>query len=1208
MGARLTPISSTKLGSASQVTVLLGNGGSTSQDMPDTVISKNIFGKSPELAKGEVTYEQFSRGGYISLPIPVLNPFLAGSNNTAWAAVLGRKSEEIEDISKGLIFFDQKDNVEVRSKESSKSRLLSEKYMSLTPFSATYPNRFIIGGDYIAKLLKETENSVDDIIEQVCFDIMEAYFSDFDKVELKRGIDCFICKDKGVHIFDEYHFYTEDTYLLSMLQEQETLDKMRVAIHEKLPRMTASLNKISRSGKRLVYLVALKRNPQGYSGQILESCYVIPLGFRPNIDSRKDDLTIHYNTLLGLTKRLSKQVQSCSYTLGEVRQAYLDVLLAVNAIMLKRGTFDKEQYKPILETFKKKKGLIRNSMEGARVDYSGRTVIVADPEMSMDTVGLPMSIAIKLAELDMYEYSASAGSGAVAKLWNRHYDKSKEKLAATLLNNKVIMIGRQPSLYTLSIQGFKVKVVDGNALKLSPLITPSFNADFDGDTMHGEKATDEKSQREMDELLYVKNNLFLIKDGECHIAPRHEILYGLWYAASILPKSDNVYTWLTYDVASRENLEKVLAHFELSQVDIDTPVMIEGHVYSVGNALVHYCLSQKYFNVPIGGNVFKPDMPYSSDVRPVKKSVASPGQDKWFKAFLKWIAENDRDMYIQIVDAFVKVGFAVAKKFPPNLGVLASPDISKLLKEFDKRVSAREELFNLGFETETAYNNYYNNEYALLQRAVTDDIKRSFTSDNGYVKLSDSKARGSDSNIYQLFGLKGRIMKNKMESFNAIIKHSLSDGLTGIEHFITAYGAREGIAEKILETSKPGYLERQLTHTSGELVIRSKDCGTTSGLCITYSDLAIFSPDYTDNTSLSEEGQAKESLVYNFVHDYFTSIVIGRYIVGYADMVRTKADAERIFLERIAIMDKGTRRVKILDGIMLRSPLFCEDPCCQKCYGIDLATNKLAKVGLAVGFLAAQAATEPCTQLTMKNFQRGGVASGKNLTNAFDLLDDYIHAYGLKENKVCSYDVLSPVTGTVVPAYNGDGTKTLIFLNNSGSPIKGYSVVVPETTVTVSVAERGMSLVKDSSSYMSIDEVGYYHGIEAERRYLALKLYDLFKEQIFVNFKYFEVIVAGMSLYLCLKGNDYFKSGCYYTQVQYFKHDRAGADFTLTVHGARDVSARKSNFFDTIFLEDIRDNAARSIVLNGSDDLDNPLTRLIFGIPTNTGSDIPGFI
>ena len=1131
-----------------------------------SVESKQLFGDTEHEGESENS-AIYTQRGYIQLAIPVLNFFLAGVEARILKNILNNKN--IEDIALGRIFYSIEEGKEYHIRDVGAQK------------DFIYDSRKVLyGGTYIKYLIEQLD--VEDELAKIRYGIVNAALSKIKSVKS-------MCKELGtfdyvsvcgtittnksdIHIIDGYYFEPK----IVMDTEELKSEIMEFVKGELLV-----------YNSRYTLLASLRESKSALLNEVMDYLVVLPIGYRRSIQSRHHDLSKVYDRIVRINRELRELLMQSNVSVAEIAPVYLELNIEIKKLMFEKDRYN-EQYKSLFDILKGKKGFIRDKMQGTRIDYSGRSVIIVDPDMPMDTIGIPRVIAEKLMELWIIRNfkTKSVNKSEIFDISNTGLRRS---LAEKALETVYVSIGRQPTLFQLGMRGFKAKVVDGDAVVISPLITPAFNADFDGDQMHCEIPVSKAANREVKELMSVTNNLFLPRSGECHIAPRQELIHGLWKASSVAPSNKANIHVFKGEGGYAEILDKVCKQ-EINVYDV---VEIDGRKETAGKAAIRACLPAKWRNVRLGV------IPVTSEPGIVEKPVS----EKFFKELNKEIALNDKQFFVEMINKLVKLGFAITNIFPPSIPVLNFPSVDDLIQEFDDSISQREKYYNMGLETEEAFTTFYDTEYSKLESKVKSRLESALGSDNGYIEMSKSGARGNMSNIMQLFGMKGRVMKNSSEAFNAIIKHSLVEQLTGLEHMITAYGGRQGLIDKSIQTYEPGYISRKMSHTCSGFSITCNDCGTEDGLLFDYDFIKRF----IDNAKLTGDDVADNEYVKNFM----MQILVGRYVVGYDNEITDMNAASAVYDANVASISTEGKFVK-KGGLKLRSPITCKNPCCAKCYGRDLGTNRTAIAGLPVGFVASQSIGEPGTQLTMKNFQSGGIAGVVNLTSSFDVVDAYANLYKLRGNasEPLTYDFVSPVEGDIETISRGDGTKKLqIYTMKDGKKVNKLrnDILLYEGIPLKKHVRKGES-IQVIPGDMDVNELLAYSTMENAQRYLVTKLYDVFQKEVYVSSKHFEILVAGMIFNVCTRGNAYFKVGRYYTLQEYYSHDRTGCEFIQTIRGIGDVPLYRNDLFSTMFMEEIRKGLSRSILVSGQDEMKLPITRYSFGLLLHAGSSVEGYV
>lgn len=1132
-----------------------------------TVESDVIFGK--DIGVGDDDDDDFEntdiyhKRGYIDLAIPVLNFFLAGPKAFILSKML---NADIYSIAMAKLVFDKRLNKPMLVSQLSKEDI--------------YTKDILIGGEYILYLIdhldvsKKIQVYLNGIIVAVAK--KDSNYKAILKADKTDWLHWTFTEGSGqFHVVDEYYVNMDID-----VDEEVFKENLRDEVYKELENYNS----------RLTLLLAVRENIDKIRDQVLTFIEVTPKGDRPSFSDKSDPISKAYDQIVRYNNELKEAIINRTSTFEMVRTQYISLVESIKNLMVDKTNSYDEQYKPLFVMLKSKKGFIRDKMQGVRFDYSGRAVIIVDPNMSVDTIGIPLSMAehlMEIQELKMYKTSES-NKASLLKRANRPL---RVDLARKALEDKYIVAGRQPTLYLLGLRGFRVKIVEGEAIVMNPLCTPAFNADFDGDQMHAEVPVGEDAQVEVRELMSVMNNIYLPRNGECHIAPRQEIIHGLWKASTIKPNEKSKH----YDInTDPRDLATFIDDVCAQRINIYDTVSLWGRNETAGKAAIRVCMGAACKNIRLGVT------PITDDPSKMEKPVT----EKFYKELFKTMAVRGRASLVDMINRTVRLGFAVTEIFAPSLNVLDHPDVSHLIKEFEDDIAEHEKYYNMGLETDEGFTTYYDKKYAELENKVKEELKLRMDPNNGFMEMVESKARGNISNIMQMFGMKGRVMKNSTESFNAIIDHSLVRQLSSLEHFITAYGGREGLIDKSIQTYAPGYLARKMSHTAQGMMITELDCGTKEGLLIDFD----FVKQFINPAMLTGDNVADNRYVFDFV----TKLIKGRYVIGYEAMIRTDAEAAQVYKDCVAQVNSKDEII-IKKGLKMRSPVTCKNPCCVRCYGLDLCTNTVVVPGTPVGFLASGSIGEPGTQLTMKNFQLGGVAGVTNLTSSFDTISNYLHLYNLRKDpaKPITYDFIAPCEGYVETVSRGDGTKTLQIVQYTAKGKRKNKlqtkVILYEDIEVKDYVKKGDSIQKIQGD-LNMREIIEYRTVEEAQRYLILKLYDTFQKEVDVNSKHFEIVVAGMTFRLCRKGNDYFKVGRFYTLNEYWAHNHDGCEFETVLKGLEDVPLYRNDLYSTIFMEDIKKGIDRAIITSGQDEMKLPITRYSFGLSTGMGSCVPGYV
>lgn len=1115
----------------------------------------------------------FYKSTHIKLAFPIVNVFLAGIHLDAISKLINT-SFDVYDLSKGTAILDISPNKDGNVIPKS---LLPNKISNKEVYD---PYKHLVGGKAISYLLNRIniEQEISKCLTKVC----NSMFTSSVRKELPGGNVGEIVKDSGdLWVLDEYYINMNDLKLLEPMKAKlgDVRDKLLSGDDSKgifLPRITV--------------LLSFRDDPSKFKDMVQDVLPILPYGFRPTIDKVKDPLSVLYNRVIQANNDLSNSLLTTGCRLDVVRLKFATLYRKYLNLVYEKSRYDDDKFKPLLDILTGKYGVIRNNVQSSTIDFSGRSVITVDPNMSMDTIGIPEDMALQLCELDAIKEFKHSGKNKAPALEGK-FREAMVKKAKLILEGSYIILGRQPTLYRLGLQAFKVIVVKGYSIILNPIITPAFNADFDGDQMYANMPQSFGAREEARRLMANVNNIFLPRDGSCHIAPRQEMIYGLYkcYHAN----SDESSRTVSY-TNDNQFREKIIDDLKMQECVIDDKCVVNGKTYrSVGYAALKIFLGNEKLQSTRLGLI-----PITSDESKAEKCVT----ENFFREVFKHVRLNySVNTFVQMVNRIVKLGFTVANLYAPDIGVLKVIDTSDIKADFEKRTSTREDYYNLGFDTEESFSLFYSSEYNKLESAVLDRVKSQLGPDNGYIQLIESGARGSKSNLLQLFGMKGTILKNQAEAFNAIIKKPLAEQLTGFEHFITAYGSRQGIIDKVIGTYAPGYLSRKMQHVCRHVHVVSDDCGTTDGLLLTY--------DFLKKMYGTSNLTGVDEIDYFTIKNYTVPILNTRFVVGGGPNPLTMESADDVFMSMIASFD-GSGIVRH-EGVKMRSPITCKDQCCTKCYGIDLGTQKLAVKGTPVGYDAGTSIGEPITQLIMKNFQKGGVAGVANLTSSFDAISDLLEMYSVSKGESKDipiiHDYIAPVKGHIRTVSRGDGSAVLNIVDSKGINKLREKVYVYEVIKLKEYVNVGDSIQK-IEGILDVNEILKYRGVDEAQMYMLFQAYNIFVNEVFVNFKHFELLVSGMTYFLCTRGNDIFKTGNYYSLKEHTINDTAGCEFTKVLRGLKQAVKVRNDFLSSLYLEDVNRTVTRNIITSGVDELKDPFVRITLGLTAGIGTEDPSYI
>lgn len=956
---------------------------------------------------------------------------------------------------------------------------------------------------------------------------------------------------------------------------------------------------------RYTYLRNMKPDKSGLYGMLNYGIMIIPPNMQAKIDNAEHKITKHYRKVIQANYTMVSGATNISSR--GFAQMYAQLDRQVSRLQYKNKGLTKATKADdlaLIERVKTKHGQIRKNNLGKRQDYSARGVVCINPYLPIDTIRIPALMLPKLLEFHILPILAQKMRENNKKEKNHvHnvYDKLRfgdlsnpdaraEMLRIIndyqLLDNLVIVLGRQPTLHRHGLQGFYIEVTDSHAIEVSPLVCPGFNMDFDGDQAYLEMPLHSEAIEEVKRLLLTSRNLFLAKTGECTTVPRMDILYGLW----LCTKSD--YT-TSKSVASFKGASAVWEALISNKVKVYDTVTCTGLGIGLAGQIAFSACFPDGLITPNGctGN--------GARVIEVTKKTINSYMDLLLQTndvgdFLYPLGTKrcSHNTITGCINHLTELGFKVARLYPLNISLLSEQtpikEYDEAVEKFYENMKEIEEVYDLGLETSDNYTLEFTKNLNILNQTRrgldkggvrVGGIEDKLSSESGYVKMVQSGARGSVDNLSQMFSMKGQSKKNDRESFDALLVNSYSTQLTPLEANVAAYGGRQGQIDKSLKTGDTGYATRRMWHATQALTIVSEDCGTDDGIKIKKKELALF----VDSNNVEKE-----------VAEMFAHTITGRYTVDGEFINAFKA-------ERLA-NDSSVKE------IIIRSPITCKHPCCTKCYGIDWSTHKPVKVGTAVGIMTAHSIGEPSTQLTLNTFHSGGVAGQATVTSAFDKMNAYVTCTNIAAKSAAgSYSGYDPVawdTGQVIELPSTEFGKKKIFIGEA----KRKSIVVPKQLEIKSYVKKGEGLSINHGDFY-IREVEKYRGLREAQIYLMFKLYCLFKGEVNLKIIHLESLVASMTRYMILDTDrSDLMVGQYATAQELYAGPVHGTRYAARLVGINLLTSASHSAVDAIDMEEQVDGLSRCCLLNMGDPLLKPINRLVFGKTILSGSAVKGYM
>ena len=766
--------------------------------------------------------------------------------------------------------------------------------------------------------------------------------------------------------------------ILELLQ-MVNLEEEEVRLKEELANTTSQ--KAARLIKRIEVVEAFKNAGTKPEWMILTEIPVIPPDLRPmvQLDGGRfatSDLNDLYRRIINRNNRLARLlelgapeiiVRNEKRMLQEAVDALIDNGRRNGRPVTGPGN---RALKSLSDLLKGKQGRFRQNLLGKRVDYSGRSVIVVGPELKIYQCGLPKEMAIELFKpFVMRELVRRnlADNIKKAKKSVEHLEPEVWDVLEDVIKEHPVMLNRAPTLHRLGIQAFEPILVEGRAIKLHPLVCTAFNADFDGDQMAVHLPISAEAQAEARFLMLAANNLLKPSDGRPVAVPTQDMILGSYYLTLKKdgePGEGKVFrdvneALMAYDqhivslhAAIKVRITKQIGDKQVSKV-IDATVgrLIFNSIIPQNLGFVDRTNSEKQFDLEISFLVKKKQL---SDI--IDKCIQKHGTTTTSE-----VLDNIKSLgYKYSTKSAITVAVCDASIPEAKKDILAKADglVDKIDKQYKRGYISREEKSKKFIEI-------WNN----ATDEVTEALKANLDPYNPINMMADSGARGSINQIRQLAGMRGLIANTSGSTIEMPIRANYREGLNILEYFISSRGARKGLADTALRTADSGYLTRRLVDVSQDVIIRQEDCGTHVGI-------EIF--DIKNGNEMIEP--LSERLVGRYLVEDLKDPKTGEMICSRNKLINVH-DAERI----VAALEAEGK-----DSISIRSVLQCQAKhgVCAKCYGANLANGNIVQVGEAVGVISAQSIGEPGTQLTMRTFHTGGIASAEDITQGLPRVEE----------------------------------------------------------------------------------------------------------------------------------------------------------------------------------------------------------------------------
>ena len=659
--------------------------------------------------------------------------------------------------------------------------------------------------------------------------------------------------------------------------------------------------------------------------------------------------------------------------------------------------------KSLAEALKGKQGRFRQNLLGKRVDYSGRSVIVVDPHLKLHQCGLPSAMALELFKPFVMRRLVELGKVENIKGAKRAIDRGMPAVWDVLdevIQDRLVLLNRAPTLHRLSIQAFEPVLVEGKAIHLHPLVCAPFNADFDGDQMSVHVPLSTQAQTEARVLMLSTNNLRKPASGEVVTVPSQDMVFGTYFLTTAKDGAEGEgRVFADFDDAilafdNRDDLD-IQANIKVRVRPQDANVVEDGRrifrTFDKWNSPVDYDVTDHAVRVEttVGRVIFNTrclpaDYPFINY--------------KMNKGAIKNLVNDACDRYSTadvepILDAIKETGFHYATVAGLTVSVwdaVIPSEKQEMLDEAQDKVDEINEYYEDGFLSERERHVEVVNAWTECTNELGSKMLEGFAEDNPIYMMADSGARGSKMQLRQLAGMRGLMADMSGDTIDLPIKANFREGLLPLEYFISTYGARKGLVDTASHTSDSGYLTRRLVDVAQDVIVREEDCGTDEA--VTYP---LIKPGETD---------VDADLIGRCALNDIVDPATGEVLIPRDGYIESKEDLKKLVAH-------GLKKVQ------LRALLTCKSKygVCQKCYGWDLSTRRPVNIGTAVGIIAAQSIGEPGTQLTMRTIHSGGVAGADDITQGLPTVARMFDVVGNVNEKILGREAdLAPVSGTLL--------------------------------------------------------------------------------------------------------------------------------------------------------------------------------------------------
>ncbi|HLP86436.1 MAG TPA: DNA-directed RNA polymerase subunit beta' [Candidatus Paceibacterota bacterium] len=915
---------------------------------------------------------------------------------------------------------------------------------------------------------------------------------------------------------------------------------------------------------------------------------IIPPALRPMValDGGRhatSDLNDLYRRVINRNNRLKKLkeigapdviLRNEKRILQEAVDALIDNSIAKQNDSQAVSSSQKRALKSLSDNLKSKQGLFRQNLLGKRVDYSGRSVIVVGPNLKLNQCGLPKHMALELFKPFVISKILETELAFNIRGANRLIEEGVPEVWAILeevIKGKYVLLNRAPTLHRLGIQAFNPILIEGNAIQVHPLVCAGFNADFDGDQMAVYVPLSDMAQEESREYMASNKNLLKPQDGSPIVMPKMDIILGCY--------------WMTKSVDGEKGEGMAFASPNQAITAFDLGVItFRAKIKVLGSEKERYNIFEgKPFETTVGrlffNTIFPEDFPYINEEINIKRMSLLVDE------LIVHYGIDDTPTFLDKIKGF---GYQYATYSGVTWGIdnVKIPEgKADVIKKFRKEEEVVREQFNEGLLSEDEQYQKVIEIWEHAKKEIEKIIPTTLDVKSSTYDLITSGARGNMGSLVQMCGMKGLIVNTSGETLDFPIIPSYIEGLSPLEYFITTHGSRKGAADTALNTAKAGYLTRRLVDVAQDVVVTEEDCGTKNGKKVVA------------------------------VNGTFAKYINGRVLLS-----DIKDETGKVLFKKGALITKEDSRFLEKAGIKeayVRTPLSCETVhgICRNCYGLDLGRNCMIELGQAVGIIAAQAIGEPGTQLTLRTFHAGGVAT-VDITTGLPRVEEIFERRTPKNPAI-----IAVTDGEVVDVIDNGKEKLIKVLsdlksNNKAGGKNGNEVeytVPPRRQILVKIGSQVKKgdLLTDGSA--DINEIVKYGGKEVAEEYIVdeiNKVYDL--QSASISRKHIEIIIRQMFSRKKIKdaGDTTFSPGEIVENIELIEEnirvEKEGgkkAEAGTIVLGITEVSLTTKSWLSAASFQNTNRVLINNAIRGGVDNLRGLKENVIIGnlIPAGTG-------